>query len=396
MSESWSPREHLAHLRQHLNKALEAKDRRTVGETFRQLLRSLYRQRLSSDELLAVAACMLGARNYPLAMRAYQEHLATYPQSARNPEIHFRLGILFSQRFNDYDEALKHLAVAAQHHSRADRAARAEDEIRRIEENLARLDAAPGAIEEDSGRAWVVRQTDDPLDLTQVGRLVAREAGMVLAEVTAELRNSRGVILAGAPREVARRVAQGLQQMAVPVLVIGEGDLVSLPEAQTATKLTISSEGCRFELGREVAERLWTDVYFVAGGQLTVEEPEPYALFTPESGSRIASRSGRQRKVLLLDFFVFDPWQRLRAEEERTRFVVRRPEGGAQGTSRADVFARALLETAPELRASDLVRLLAGGDRRGQARRFEFDSIRAFDSYCHWLLQLEEHNRPPA
>ncbi len=395
MSKGWSPREHLAQLRQQLNDALEARDIGAVEQTFRQLLGSLYRQRLSSDELLAVAACMLGTRNYPLAMRAYEEQLAAYPQSGRNPEVHFRLGILFSQRFQDYDEALKHLELAAQHHPRGDRVAQAEEEMGRIQENLARIDAAPTTGPEGSRRAWVVRQTDDPMDIAAVGRLVAREAGLVLAEVTAELRNSRGTILPGAPLEVARRVARALQQVGMPVLVIGEADLVSLPETGEVTALTISGEGVRFELGREVVERSWADVYFVVGGRLQFEEPAFEALHVSESSERMVPRSFRHRAVVLLDFFVLEPWLRLRVEEGQTRLQLRRAGRESRSSNRVDAFLQALVEMAPDLHANDFVRLLAGQARRTEARRFDFDSTRAFDSYCHWLLQLEEHNRPP-
>jgi len=371
-------------------------------ECFRQLLASVYGPSLSSDELVSVAACMLGARNHDLAVRAYREHLRAYPQSARNPEICFRLGILFSRRFQDYDEALKYLPMAAETHSRSDRVARAEEEIRRIQENLARVDASASTLEGTSQRAWVVRQTDDPINLGQVGRLVAREAGMVLAEVTAELPRSRGIILAGAPVEVARRVAQRLQQTGVPVLVIGEEDLVSLPETRPVSRVTISEEGCRFQAGREVRTRAWADVYFVAAGRLREGEPASSRLVVDgptyqgaRGIQRVEHRPGTERVFLCLDFFVLEPWERLRVEEGRTRCVMQTPEGGTRETSQVEQFVRALVEAVPELRGNEFFHLIAAGGYQRQARRFEFDSRLAFDSYCHWLLQLEEHNRPP-
>jgi len=405
-----SPRERQKQLRQRLAVALDAKDVRQVEECFRQLLASIYGLTLSSEELVSVAACMLGARNHDLAMRAYREHLRAYPQSARNPEICFRLGILFSRRFHDYDEALKYLTPAAKTHTRSDRVARAEEEIRRIQENLARVDASASTLEGTSQRAWVVRQTDDPINLGQVGRLVAREAGMALAEVTAVLRRSRGIILAGAPVEVARRVAQRLQETGVPVLVVGEEDLVSLPEAGRLSRMTISEEGCRFEVGQEVRQVAWRDVYFVVAGRAHTGEPggiEPVKNSSPRFGAglsyhgtlvphrRFVRKRGTERRFLVLDFFLFEPWQRLRVEEGRTHCVVQTPEGGARGASQMEQFVRALVGTAPELRGNEFLHLIAAGGYQRHARRFEFDSSLAFNSYCQWLLQLEEHNRPP-
>lgn len=399
-----SPKERFLALRRRLAVALDAKDHAEVEECFRQLLASLYRQPLSSDELISVAACMLGARNHDLAVRAYLEHLRLYPQSARNPEICFRLGILFSRRFHDYDQALKYLALAAERHTRSDRVARAQDEMRRIRENLARLAASPQTFQAPGQRAWVVRQTDEPINITAVGRLVAREAGLALADVTTALRRSRGVILEAVPVEVARRVAQGLQAMGVAVLVIGEEDLISLPEVRAARRATLSPDGVRFEVDREVLERPWSQVYFVAAGQL--EEGEPARIESSEpriyyfhhgarSSRRFHYRPSTLREFLVLDFFLLEPWQRVRVEEGRTRCEVLIPEGALKRTPRLEEFVQALTELAPDLSASELVHLMAAGGYQREVRRFRFDSELAFDSYCQWLLQLEEHNRPP-
>jgi len=404
-----SPRERDKQLREQLAVALDTKDVARVQETFLQLLRSLYAQPLSSEELISVAACMLGAGSYDLAVRAYREHLRLYRQNARNPEICFRLGILFSQRFHDYDEALKYLTQAVKSHPRSDRVARAEEEVRRIRENLARVDASPGTVDGSTQRAWVVRQTDDPIDLAAVGRLVAREAGRVLAEVTAELRRSRGIVLAGAPVDVARRTARGLQQMGVPVLLIGEDDLVSLPEPRHLSRVTVSAEGCRFEGGREVREVAWRDVYFVVAGRFHTGKPggidavddssRGFGLGFGSQGNyvphrRFVYKRGTEQRLLVLDFFLFDPWQRLRMEEGETHCVAPTPEGGTKGVSNPEQFVRALVAAAPEISANEFLHLIAAGGYQRQARRYEFDSPLAFDSYCHWLLQLEEHNRP--
>jgi hypothetical protein len=273
----------------------------------------------------------------------------------------------------------------------------------------------------------VVRQTEEPIDVSLVGRVVAEEARLTLSEVTGPLRRSKGIILSSAALEVARRVARRVQAMGVPALVIREEELVSLPEARLAARAAVTPTGCRFELGREVVESSWEDVYLMVAGRMVEDKPTPLpqrlepAAFPllPISvfgGFPVAVqpwrpfkyRPGAETVFLRLEFFLFDPWQRLRVDEGRTQCFVPRSESegpqapkgseslaGMRLTSNVELFARAATELAPQVSVSDFVRLLAGGDYVREGRRFEFDSALAFDSYCHWLLQLEEQNRPP-
>jgi hypothetical protein len=394
--------ERRARLRKELADALAAKDAPLVEQRFRQLSASLYREPLSPQELVAVAECMLEARRNGVAERAYREYLRLCPGSARAAEVSFRLGMLYSRGFHDYGEALVYLRRAAEGESETGRVAQAEEEIRRIEATLARIDSSPTSGGEASGRAWVIRQTAEPVDVSVVGRLVAQEAGLVLAEVTGQLRRSRGVLLSSAPVEVARRVARRLQAMGVPALVVREEELVSLPEARLAGVAAITADGCRFEVGQQLIQRSWEDVYLVVAGRMIwMIEDQPSTLLLPRAPQpgmfwrRFKYRPGAEMVFLRADFFLFDPWQRLRIEEGKTRCTFPRPEGGTRTTSQVELFLRAFTERAPQVSVSEFVRLLAGGEYVREERHFEFDGVYAFDSYCHWLLQLEEHSRPP-
>ena len=402
MVTSEKPGERRARLRKELADALAVKDAPLVEERFRQLSASLYREPLSPQELVAVAECMLEARRNGAAERACRQYLRFCPGGARAAEVSFRLGMLYSRDFHDYGEALVYLRRAAEGESVTGRAAQAEEEIRRIEETLARIDSSPTPAEAPSGRAWVIRQTTDPIDVSVVGRLVAQEAGLMLAEVTGQLRRSRGILLSSAPVEVARRVARRVQAMGVPALVVREEELVSLPEARLAGFAAITAEGCRFEVGRDLLQRSWEDVYLVVAGRMIwmiEEEPAKFLMArAPQPGilwRRFKYRPGAEMVFLRADFFLFDPWQRVRIEEGKTRCTFPRPEGGTRTTSQVELFLRAFTEAAPQVPVSDFVRLLAGGDYVREERHFEFDGAYALDSYCHWLLQLEEHNQPP-
>jgi len=407
MGGSQTPRERLALVHQELMRALDAKDAEVVERAFLEIEQSPYRTPLSSDTLIAVAASMLGANKQGLAMRAYREHLRAYPNSSRNPEINFRLGILFSRRFHDYDEALTYLRQAVAHHSRGDRVARAELEIRRIEANLDRVDVPSGLAQGVSGLAWVVRQTDDPINLPQVGRIVAKEAGRPLAEVTGELRRSRGILLTGAPIDTARRVARRLQETGVPVLVIPEDDLISVPPASAVSHGAISPEGMRFESGQGVVERSWSDVFFVVAGRLKTGEPGRIrsTLGQATFGHGAYGGGGRtsrqfhfqrstEREFIVLDFFVFGPWQRLRVQQGATRLTIFAADGAQAEARQIERFTGSLLEYGPQLAVNEFVHRVAAGDYHRVARRFTFDNFQAFDAYCQWLLQLEEHSRP--
>jgi hypothetical protein len=392
------PGQRRARLRKELAEALAAKDAPGVEECFRRLSASLYREPLSPEELVAVGDCMLEAGRNGVAERACREYLRLYPESPRSPEVAFRLGMLYSRGFHDYGEALVYLRRAAQGESNSDRVAQAEEEIRRIEETLARVDASAPPAEVPSGRAWVVRQTEEPIDVSTVGRMVADEAGLTLAEVTCQLRRSRGILLSSAPLEVAQRVARRAQTVGVPALVIREEDLVSLPEARLAGRAAVTPEGCRFEVGQDVIQHPWEDVYLAVAAGMIEDKPSALLMTIGSGPARqwrpLKFRPGAEIMFLRVDFFLFNPWQRLRVDEGRTQCAIPKPDGGMRVTSQVELFIRAFTEAAPQVSVSEFVRRLAGGDYVREERRFEFDSIYAFDSYCHWLLQLEEHSRP--
>jgi hypothetical protein len=405
------PGDRRARLRRELADALAAKDAARVEESFRQLSASLYREPLSPQELVSVAECMLDAQRNGVAERACREYLRLCPGSPRSAEVCFRLGMLYSRGFHDYGQALVYLRRAAEGESVTGPVAQAEEEIRRIEEILAGTDASPPSGEAPSGRAWVIRLTNDPIDVSVVGRLVAQEAGLMLAEVTAQLRRSRGILLAAAPTEVARRVATVVQRMGVPALVVREEELVSLPEARLAGAVALTDDGCRFEAGHDVVERSWEDVYLAVAGRMVEDKPATFSMrletatfplrfvggsfALPARWRPLKYRPGAETVFVRVDFFLFDPWQRLRIEDDKTRCAFPRPEGGTRTTSQVELFARAFTERAPQVPVSEFVRLLAGGNYAREERRFEFDGVYAFDAYCYWLLQLEEHSRPP-
>ena len=75
--------------------------------------------------------------------------------------------------------------------------------------------------------------------------------------------------------------------------------------------------------------------------------------------------------------------------------MLRTLEGGTKNTSDPEEFVRGLVAANPEISGNEFLHLISAGGYQREARRFEFDSLLAFNSYCHWLLQLEEHNRPP-
>ena len=94
---------------------------------------------LDESVALRLADALVQAGSYGPAARVYEVMLETFPQGPDAPEAAFRLGVILSRAFEDYDRARPLLARVHQAHGDARRRQQALDEMRRIDAHLRRV-----------------------------------------------------------------------------------------------------------------------------------------------------------------------------------------------------------------------------------------------------------------
>jgi membrane associated rhomboid family serine protease len=93
------------------------------------------------DETLAMrfAEALLTTGSYGPAVRVYELIAQHGPESVHAPEAAFRLGVILSRAFSDFDAARPWLAAAVRTHPSARQRQRAFDELKRIDAHLRRV-----------------------------------------------------------------------------------------------------------------------------------------------------------------------------------------------------------------------------------------------------------------
>jgi len=364
-------------------------------------------------QLARVADRFYRKGSHPMALHVYQEVLKRLdPADTRIPEIEFRAGIIASRHVRDGAEARRLLADAARRHDDPKKRSAAQEELARVEENLARTGATgEGGLLE--GPCAVIRQTAGPLNICEIGRLVAGETGRPMADVTRLLRGSGGFVATGLTPVEAKRLAARLQERDIPALVIPEEKLIALPCAQEVTWAAVTPEAVEVRTqDGPVESRSWERIYYASAGlvefttrkrvpdQLSSMGPRHYGGFSIGMGQvgYVETDGGPHWKYeetrvekLVFDVFTLEPFACRRLVEGKVD-LAGSPQAVTQ-SSRLN-FRRLIadfLAHGREVPVNEGVRLVAAGAPRRDWRNVTFNSIRDFERYNYWRLQLEQY-----
>jgi len=351
--------------------------------------------------LVAIADAFYQRKVHGVAFELYGEFIRRAPAGDfRLPEVKFRAGMVAARHLRDYEAARAFLSDVARCHGREERRALAEKEVETVNARL----AVVAVQSEDalvSSPCAIVRRTAGPINLPEVGALVARESGKALADVTRLLRASVGFVATDLEPLKAKSVAARLQEMGVPVLVIPADKLVALPMAREARWAGVRPDGIQLGAagdGSAPAPRKWEEVFFASIGKVVTEKnrPSPFGpeqhhrgqfMDVPIQGDFAVERSEK----LVFDIFTLNPFQCFRLTSESASTAYAGPNGEARLQRN---FARLV---------SDFVACGASVPTNGgpvlaaldaPARRWKgltFDSIYDFDCYNYWRLQLEQY-----
>lgn len=254
------------------------------------------------------------------------------------------------------------------------------------------------------GPCSVIYAGEGEMDVRRVGRLVAEAVERPLPDVTREMRTSKGFLAtglgAGKAVLLARRAEEELR---APVLVLPDDAVVPLPPALRMRQVEITGGGLRCEAyawdQSEEVKAGWDQMFLISCGRLEIQEAvearEESVNSSHFMSRRIPGLVMQKSYEFLLDIVLFDPWRRLRMDQNTAAFSLtelRQQPGAALGSlyrsaTNLDRFA----EGVPMNRG---LALLAAGGAEAAWEPLTFLNKRDFDSYTYWLLQLVRYGRP--
>lgn len=363
---------------------------------------------LPPEILYELGGLLVGRKEYSRAARVYEDYLHRYPESAEVPEAQFRLGIIYSRANRDYFGARAFLEAAAQNHPNPDRRRLAADEIRRVDSYLRGTFVGRTAPQ---GLCTIIRQTHEPINISRVAGLVATATRTPLADVSRQLRVSRGILAEHVPGALAERLAEMVQGLGVAVLVVPDEEMPVVEPAAEIRQVHLSAAGVKFVLGNGTEEVCtWDQVELlsVALAETTVSTahrihhtPRVYggmamgtmAFSVDDDQAKDEIVSTRQEGTMVADFFVKKQGlaTHLRAKEGS---VVYGLEGSTPKAARGPGFEQlveAVMECAPSLMTNPAARALAAEKPFPVMKQFTFAELGDFDRYNRWLLTLTRH-----
>lgn len=246
------------------------------------------------------------------------------------------------------------------------------------------------------------------VDIPVAGRLVAEAIHRPLGDLTRDIRVSKGLLARKLEAQQARELAEKLEGIGIPVVLVPDADLDGMPRMMRMAKASFTAEGlsCEaYEWDNTVEMNMpWVNVQLISCGQFLAKEvrkapsengaediEDTGLAFVIKSPANRAKLETRTRKEFVLDVFCAEPDLRLRLDENTAGYALVELES-MRGDKRTFYrAAKSILQHAPELPVNDGVRLLADNAPMEFWEPLTFEDKRDFDAYNAWLLQLVRH-----
>ena len=347
--------------------------------------------------LLALANLLVDRSEYDRAARVYDDYLKLYPEADQVPEAAFRVGMIHARTTRDYVRARSRLDLAANRHPNPARRARALDEIRRVDSFLRATFVGKARPE---GLCTIIRQTDRHISVSQVSDLVARATGLPVADVSRRILTSHGILAEHLSAPRAFRLAEDIQALDVPVLVISDADLVTLPPPQDVRQVHLSPAGVRFDLARDAyVAKSWDQIDLLSVGLLPgahkvsheITHPRRYYRGAPtedlENPDEIVT--SEETQLLVMDVFLLSDAPPLHLRARSGSFRCHLDDGSSHDTRDRQFasFLNTLFEHAPSL-VANIGAHHEASDSHASRRDYTFQNIETFNEYNRWLLTL--------
>ena len=244
------------------------------------------------------------------------------------------------------------------------------------------------------------------VSMPEVGRIVARAVARPLPDVTREMRDSRGILARGLGPAKARDLVTELEGVGARVFALDEEHFIEQPPVRRMRGAVFDEVGFRCEAytwdATETLAASWERVFLVAGGRLEIVEV--FEVEKDKSGRRMFWRmssmaeeidrhvpklESRTRYESVLDLVLYDPWERLRLDENVAALALAAaPEDFRLTIQQAAASLYTIRHNAPLNPGVEYLATQAPADAWGP---LTFSSKQEFDAYTLWLIQLTRY-----
>lgn len=345
--------------------------------------------RLSPEAEMQMATLLEEAGQIHLAIAAYRRTLTRTTSRSTLAEVHRRLGILH-RILHQPGRALRHLQMA----EKLDAGEAGMREIAAIRAELKEIGV--GRPEGGSEPYLLIHETEGPLPVSLVARIISRTSGQSFVDVATRLRAFPGVLWEGSDLATAQALALELQEHGVWVLILPRTLWLEPPPPLPMKRIEMGSEGLACTPWRGAAFFVpWGRVALLALGAIAWRRSElkeaarmtagPMEITSPPLP--VLYEAGTQEgSSWLLDLYALDPLRHLRVDPDRFDFTVL---SERLAPTRAENFFRFVAELtrhAPQVPVTTgLLNFLGGAEQE-----VLFPDPLRFERYGCWCLNLTQ------
>lgn len=348
---------------------------------------------LPEAEQWKAAQLLDSAHHDTLALEAYRKLVDHYRLSKHWPAACLRTAQLYHLHHN-YRRAREYLEALLRQAPASPEAGAARREKEQLEATLSATEVlAPEAIASTNETYLILRQTFEKMDPARVGDLVAEVTGELRLDTRARAARGQGVLAEGLELCQARNLAQRLQADGVPVLIVGEKQLLVYPEAVEVRTAELSASRAIFRTYAEEYPFDWPQLWLVSCARIHQKRKSERVHSTPITSVRPlgferhkTTTVTQSSRVRMLDLFLSEPFLHLRIDESRFNYQYL-PDGRRKESRTANfpLLVKDILRWAPGAHVGPGVdRLLSEESFTG----LTFANFNELDRYNFWLVQL--------
>ncbi|MCZ6602127.1 MAG: rhomboid family intramembrane serine protease [Planctomycetota bacterium] len=251
----------------------------------------------------------------------------------------------------------------------------------------------------------LIRADDSPIETLPIGKLISKEMGCPLVDVTTRISVSSGFLCGEIPKETAERLLPMLAEAGVPALAVPLKDLENLPRAILLRGVKVHASGLDTRTEWEEFSILWGEIRLVACGQIRTEKlvrktsPQPsrrsllssgpfggmMGMPTPSRSRRRTSFDTVHRNEVVIDLYHTDSKLRFRFWQGRFRL------DGIKVARSADAMQMLAQRIVEKARGPALSPALTALAQKKDISAYSFPNRSLYEGHNQYLFLLERH-----